>query len=187
MRYIVEKKDREEIVSMYKAGMAMSKIARLTGYTDNTVRAIIKKDTGCYTEYKNGNCCAKIFVDEKKVVRRSPEDLKNQVLTLYGKYHLTIDQIIYQLKDLSRTEIEDILLEAKIITKAPETGRKMVDTQDLVQLIRDCHVGDRYRLGHIQNFITVTIQQKYKRYVVTDKGTFLYTDLLLGKKIIEEE
>ena len=47
--YILEASDKAKILELYRKGIPMTKIARLTGYHHNTVRSVVKNETGCYT------------------------------------------------------------------------------------------------------------------------------------------
>ena len=48
--YILEASDKAKILELYRKGIPMTKIGRLTGYNHNTVRSVVKNETGYYTE-----------------------------------------------------------------------------------------------------------------------------------------
>ena len=188
--YILEASDKAKIIELYRKGIPMTKIARLTGYHHNTVRSVVKNETGHYTE-----------VDPKypkkddeviytaKAHRKTEEELKKEVIALYeeGK---SVDEIIIKTKALTRTEIEQILFDKGKIED--DTGKfvKAASVEDVREFASTVKRGDRfmvstgnYNTTYASKYIDVTIQNTYKNLVATNKGYFNYADLFYGEKL----
>lgn len=188
--YILEASDKAKIIELYRKGIPMSKIGRLTGYHHNTVRSVIKNETGCYTEV-NPKFPKKDdeFIYTAKAHRKTEEELKKEVLSLYedGK---SVDEIIAKTKSLTRSEIEEILFDKGKIED--DTGKfvKAASVEDIKEFASTVKCGDKFRISignynsaYDGNYIVVTIQNTYTNLVSTDKGYFKYADLYYGKKL----
>ena len=92
--YILEASEKAKIIDLNRKGIPMTRIGRLTGYHHNTVRSVIKNETGHYTEVdpkfpkKDDE-----IIYTAKAHRKTEEELKKEVLSLYeeGK---SVDEII---------------------------------------------------------------------------------------------
>lgn len=189
--YILEASDKAKIIELYRKGIPMAKIARLTGYHHNTVRSVVKKETGNYTEvnpkfHKNSD---DEIIYTAKAHRKTEEELKKEVLALYeeGK---SLDEIITKTKALTRTEIEQILFDKGKIED--DTGKfvKAASVEQVREFASTVRRGDRFRISttiyntsYADRYIVVTVRNTYKNLVATDKGYFSYADLYYGKKL----
>lgn len=188
--YILEASDKAKIIELYRKGIPMARIARLTGYHHNTVRSVVKKETGNYTEI-NPKFPKKDdeIIYTAKARRKTEEELKKEVLALYeeGK---SVDEIIVKTKALTRTEIEQILFDKGKIED--DTGKfvKAASVEQVREFASTVRRGDRFRIStsiynstYADRYINVTVQATYRNFVTTDKGTFSYADLYYGKKL----
>lgn len=188
--YILEASDKAKILELYRKGIPMTKIARLTGYHHNTVRSVVKNATGHYTEVD-----PKFPKKDDEVIytakahRKTEEELKKEVLALYeeGK---SVDEIIIKTKALARTEIEHILFDKGKIED--DTGKfvKAASVEDIREFASTVKRGDRFKISngnynttYDDRYIVVTVQNTYKNLVSTNKGYFNYADLFYGKKL----
>lgn len=189
-RYILEASDKAKIIRLYRKGIPMTKIGRLTGYDHNTVKSVIKNNTGFYTEVN-----PKFRKKDDEVVyiakahRKTEEELKKEVIALYeeGK---SIDDIIIKTKSLTRTEIEQILFDKGKIKD--DTGKfvKAASVKDIREFASTVKCGDRFRVSignyntaYDDRYVVVTVQNIYKNLVATNNGYFNYADLFYGKKL----
>lgn len=188
--YILEASDKAKILELYRKGIPMTKIARLTGYHHNTVRSVVKNETGYYTEV-NPKFPKKDdeVVYTAKAHRKTEEELKKEVLALYeeGK---SVDEIIIKTKALTRSEIEQILFDKGKIED--DTGKfvKAASVEDVREFASTVKRGDRFKISngnynttYDDRYIVVTVQNTYKNLVATNKGYFNYADLFYGKKL----
>ena len=188
--YILEASDKAKILELYRKGIPMTKIGRLTGYNHNTVRSVVKNETGCYTEV-NPKFPKKDdeVVYTAKAHRKTEEELKKEVISLYeeGK---SVDEIIIKTKALTRTEIEQILFDKGKIED--DTGKfvKAASVEDVREFASTVKRGDRFKISngnynttYDDRYIVVTVQNTYKNLVSTNKGYFNYADLFYGKKL----
>lgn len=200
-RFIVEVEDKEEIVRLYKRGFSIAEISVVTGFSDTTVRRLVKENTGKYTEIDpasdRGQRIIKTNSDKlvftPKEERKSEEDLNQQVISLYSKGY-SINDIITEVKDLTRTEIENILFDKGMIERDSEGRRikKSIEMSDVRKFAASIKVGDVFtvrsyfhdirKAGLEEKFVTATVQKKYKNVVLTDKGSYSYVDLYLLKE-----
>ena len=188
--YILEASDKAKIIELYRKGIPMTKIARLTGYHHNTVRSVVKNETGHYTEVD-----PKFLKKDDEVVytakahRKTEEELKKEVISLYeeGK---SVDEIIIKTKALTRSEIEQILFDNGKIED--DTGKfvKAASVEDIREFASTVKCGDRFKISngnynttYDDRYIVVTVQNTYKNLVSTNKGYFNYADLFYGKKL----
>lgn len=200
-RCIVEVEDKEEIIRLYKRGFSIAEISVVTGFSDTTVRRLIKENTGKYTEIDpasdRGQRIIKTNSDKlvftPKEERKSEEDLNQQVISLYSKGY-SINNIITEVKDLTRTEIENILFDKGMIERDSEGRRikKSVEMSDVRKFAASIKVGDAFTVRNYfhdlrkseleEEFVTATVQKKYRNVVLTDKGSYSYVDLYLLKE-----
>ena len=200
-RFIVEVEDKEEIIRLYKRGFSIAEISVVTGFSDTTVRRLVKENTGKYTEIDpasdRGQRIIKTNSDKlvftPKEERKSEEDLNQQVISLYSKGY-SINNIITEVKDLTRTEIENILFDKGMIERDSEGRRikKSVEMSDVRKFAASIKVGDTFtvrnyfhdlrKAGLEEEFVTATVQKKYRNVVLTDKGSYSYVDLYLLKE-----
>lgn len=188
--YILEASDKAKILELYRKGIPMTKIGRLTGYHHNTVRSVVKNETGHYTEVD-----PKFLKKDDEVVytakahRKTEEELKKEVIYLYeeGK---SVDEIIIKTKALTRSEIEQILFDNGKIEY--DTGKfvKAASVEDIREFASTVKCGDRFKISngnynttYDDRYIVVTVQNTYKNIVATNKGYFNYADLFYGKKL----
>lgn len=201
-RFIVEVEDKEEIIRLYRRGFSISEISIVTGFSDSTVRGLIKENTGKYTEIDpasdRGQRIIKTNSDRlvftpKKDERKSEEELKDQVIALHSKGY-SINKIISEVKDLTRTEIENILFDKGLIERDSEGRRikKSVDMSDIRKFAKSIKIGDVFTVRAYfhdlrkaeleEEYVTATVQKKYRNVVLTDKGSYSYIDLYLLKQ-----
>ena len=200
-RSIVEVEDKEEIIRLYKRGFSIAEISVVTGFSDTTVRRLVKENTGKYTEIDpasdRGQRIIKTNSDKlvftPKEERKSEEDLNQQAISLYSKGY-SINDIIAEVKDLTRTEIENILFDKGMIERDSEGRRikKSVEMSDVRKFAASIKVGDAFTVRNYfhdlrkseleEEFVTATVQKKYKNVVLTDKGSYSYVDLYLLKE-----
>ena len=188
--YILEASDKAKILELYRKGIPMTKIARLTGQHHNTVRSVVKNATGHYTEVhpkypkKDDE-----VIYTAKAHRKTEEELKKEVLSLCeeGK---SVDDIIIKTKALTRTEIEQILFDKGKIED--DTGKfvKAASVEDVREFASTVKRGDRFKIStgnynttYADRYIVVTVQNTYKNLVATNKSYFNYADLFYGKKL----
>lgn len=188
--HILEASDKAKILELYSKGIPMTKIARLTGYHHNTVRIVVKNETGCYTEVN-----PKFPKKDDEVIytvkahRKTEEELKKEVLALYeeGK---SVNDIIIKTKSLTKTEIEQILFDKGKIKD--DTGKfvKAASVEDIREFASTVKCGDRFKIStgnynttYASKYIDVTVQNTYKNLVATNKGYFNYADLFYGEKL----
>lgn len=200
-RFIVEVEDKEEIIRLYRRGFSIAEISVVTGFSDTTVRRLVKENTGKYTEIDPASDRGKriIKTNSDKLVftpkeeRKSEEDLNQQVISLYSKGY-SINNIITEVKDLTRTEIENILFDKGMIERDSEGRRikKSVEMSDVRKFAASIKVGDVFTVRNYfhdlrkaeleEEFVTATVQKKYRNVVLTDKGSYSYVDLYLLKE-----
>lgn len=188
--YILEASDKAKIIELYRKGIPMGKIARLTGYHWNTVRSVVKNETGNYTEV-DPKFPKK---DEKpiyvaKTRRKTEEQLKKEVITLYesGK---SVDEIISISKALTRSEIEQILFDKGKIEDDTGKFTKAASVDQIKEFAATVKPGDKFRIStsnynstYEYKYINVTVNKTYNKLVSTDKGYFNYADLYYGKRL----
>lgn len=199
-RHIVELEDKEEIIALYRKGFSVTEISRVTGFLDSIVRALIKDNTGKYTEIDPSSKRGKKIIQKKygkasipdTAKRKSSEELKNQIIDLYSKNY-SIDDIITEIRDLTRTEIETILFDAGKIEKDSEGHRikRSIDMADVREFAKSIKVGDKFTVreyfhdlknSYTEDLTTAVVQKKYRNVVLTDKGSYSYVDLYLLKQ-----
>lgn len=188
--YILEASDKAKIIELYHKGIPMEKIARLIGYSHDTVRSVIKNETGHYTEVdpkfrkKDDGIIFPI-----KAHRKTEDELKKEVLTLYEEGN-SVDEIINKTKDLTRTDIEQILFDKGKIEDDTGKFAKAASVKDIKEFASTVKCGDRFKIStgnyntiYSDRYIVVTVQSTYKNIVATNKGYFNYADLFYGKKL----
>lgn len=199
-RHIVEPEDKEEIIALYRKGFSVTEISRVTGFLDSIVRALIKDNTGKYTEIDPSSKRGKKIIQNKygkasipgNAKRKSSEELKNQIIDLYSKNY-SIDDIITEIRDLTRTEIETILFDAGKIENDSEGHRikRSIDMADVREFAKSIKVGDKFTVmeyfhdlkkSYTEDMTTAVVQKKYRNVVLTDKGSYSYVDLYLLKQ-----
>ena len=188
--HILEASDKAKIIELYRKGIPMVKIGKLTGYHYNTVRKVVKNETGHCTEVD-----PKFSKKDDEVIytakahRKTEEELKKEVLSLYeeGK---SVDEIIIKTKALTRTEIEQILFDKGKIEDDTDKFVKAASVEDIREFASTVKRGDRFKIStenynttYADRYIVVTVQNTYKNLVATDKGYFNYADLFYGKKL----
>lgn len=188
--YILEESDKAKIIELYRKGIPIAKIGKLTGYHHNTVRSVVKNETGHYTEVD-----PKFPTKDDEVIyiakahRKTEEELKKEVLALYeeGK---SVNEIIIKTKALTRTEIEQILFDKGKIEDDTDKFVKAASVEDIKEFASTVKRGDRFKIStenynttYADRYIVVTVQNTYKNLVATDKGYFNYADLFYGKKL----
>lgn len=188
--YILEASDKAKIIELYRKSIPMTKIARLTGYHHNTVRSVVKNETGHYTEVD-----PKFLKKDDEVVytakahRKTEEELKKEVISLYED-DKSVDEIIIKTKALTRSEIEQILFDNGKIEDDIGKFVKAASVEDIREFASTVKCGDRFKISngnynttYDDRYIVVTVQNTYKNLVSTNKGYFNYADLFYGKKL----
>lgn len=187
-RVVMEQSDKAEIVKLYEDGTPMKKIAASTGFTYLAVKNAIKSTTGCYTEVHPKFIKKDSVTDVPKTIRKSAEELKNEVIDLYDKGK-SINEIISTTKALTRSEIEQILFDSKKAKEGLDNISKAVSADQIKDFSTKVKKGQKYRIknsnfGLIKDrYIDVTVVKLYQNMVQTDKGYFKYSDLYYGKKL----
>lgn len=187
-RVVMEQSDKAEIVKLYEDGTSMKKIAASTGFTYLAVKNAIKSTTGCYTEVHPKFIKKDSVIDVPKTIRKSAEELKNEVIDLYDKGK-SINEIISTTKALTRSEIEQILFDSKKAKEGLDNISKAVSVDQIKDFSTKVKKGQKYRIknsnfGLIKDrYIDVTVVKLYQNMVQTDKGYFKYSDLYYGKKL----
>lgn len=188
--HILEASDKAKIIELYSKGISMTKIGRLTGYRHNTVKSVVKNETGHYTEVDpKFNKKDDEIIYTVKDYRKTEEELKKEVLSLYeeGK---SVNDIIIKTKSLTKTEIEQILFDKGKIKD--DTGKfvKAASVEDIREFASTVKCGDRFKIStgnynttYASKYIDVTVQNTYKNLVATNKGYFNYADLFYGEKL----
>lgn len=187
-RVVMEQSDKAEIVKLYEDGTPMKKIAASTGFTYLAVKNAIKSTTGCYTEVHPKFIKKDSVTDVPKTIRKSAEELKNEVIDLYDKGK-SINEIISTTKALTRSEIEQILFDSKKAKEGLDNISKAVSVDQIKDFSTKVKKGQKYRIknsnfGLIKDrYIDVMVVKLYQNMVQTDKGYFKYSDLYYGKKL----
>lgn len=194
--YIITKKIKEDMIDLYEHGDSLQSIADYFELPYESVREIIKKETGYYTDkhpIHNKNSYDKLY--QEKIEKRK-ETLKKQkadVVALY-KEGKTVEEIVDIVKSFTITEIRKILHDKKLISDEEydkcisdldtDQDRDLRKMKSIEEFKKSLKVGDRYsiRTSPITQK-TVTIEKIYPHIVQTDKGCFRINDLLIGKKI----
>lgn len=187
-RVVMEQSDKAEIIELYESGTPMKKIAASTGFTYIAVKNVIMNATSYYTEVHPKFMKKESAVYAPKTVRKSADELKQQVLDLYDKGK-SINEIIAASKALTRTEIEQILFDSKKVKNGLENISKAVSAEQIKAFTAKVRKGQKYRIknsdfGQFKDkYIDVTVVKLYQNMVQTDKGYFKYSDLYYGKKL----
>lgn len=182
---LISREDRAVVLALFSSGAPTSKIYAQTGFGESIVRTIILDMVDNYAT----NPASDQLQTPVVYKRKTEKQLVDETLSLFDT-GCSIAQIVDITRELTISEVEQILVDNDRIPITAE-HQKTFNVNDIQKFAATVQVGDIFAVRHEEGdyyssrytFIPVTIEGKYPNIVMTDKGSYTYVDLFLGKKL----